>query len=218
MFIGHYAVALASKKAATKPSLGTYFMAVSFLDLLWPLFLLLGLEHVEIEPGNTVVTPLNFTDYPYSHSLLMTIVWSTLFAGIYYAVRRDSKGAVWLWIAAGSHWVLDAITHRPDLPLYPGSDVLIGLALWNSLAGTIIIEFGMYVASIFLYLKTTTAKDKTGTIAFWSLIVFLAVSYFMNVFSPAPPPNAEFLAWFSPVAWLFVLWAYWIDRHREMRT
>jgi membrane-bound metal-dependent hydrolase YbcI (DUF457 family) len=214
MFLGHYAVALASKRAATKPSLGTYFMAASFLDLLWPVFLLLGIERVQIDPGNTVVTPLNFTDYPYSHSLLMTIVWSTLFAGTYYFIRKNAKGAMLLWIAVASHWVLDAITHRPDLPLYPGSDVFIGFALWNSLTGTIVVEFGMYVAAVLLYLNATTSKNKTGTIAFWSLVVFLAISYFMNIFSPAPPPSAGFLAWFSPIAWLFVLWASWIDRHR----
>src|SRR3989339_1594487 len=120
MFIGHYAVALAAKKGAPKASLGTLFIAAQLVDLLWPLFLLLGLEHVKIDPGNTAITPLNFNDYPLSHSLLMSIVWSLLFGGVYYLIKRNKKTSVILGLCVFSHWVLDFITHRPDLPLAPG--------------------------------------------------------------------------------------------------
>ena len=84
MFIGHFGVGFAAKKVAVKPSLGTLFLAAQFVDLLWPLLLLLGLERVQIDPGNTVVTPLDFIRYPISHSLLAVIIWGLIFGGIYY--------------------------------------------------------------------------------------------------------------------------------------
>ena len=189
-------------------------MAVAFLDLLWPLFLLTGIERVEIDPGNTVVTPLAFVHYSYSHSLAMTFVWATIFSGLYHWKRRDRTGALWLWIAVASHWVLDAIVHRPDLPLYPGGSTLIGLGLWNSRIGTLLVECSLFAAGTALYLRGTVSKDKTGTLAFWSLAGVLIASYFMNIFSTTPPPSPDFIAWFSPAAWLFVGMAYWADAHR----
>jgi membrane-bound metal-dependent hydrolase YbcI (DUF457 family) len=135
MFIGHFGVALAGKRAAPKTSLGTLILAAQFLDLLWPVFLLLGIEHVEIAPGITRVSAMNFTDYPISHSLLMALVWSALVGGVYYGLRRDRRAA---WVVAAlvlSHWVLDFIVHRPDLPLWPGGQARAGLGLWNSWPG-----------------------------------------------------------------------------------
>jgi membrane-bound metal-dependent hydrolase YbcI (DUF457 family) len=94
---------------------------------------------VRIEPGNTAFTPLNFISYPISHSLLAAIGWATLFALLYYAVKRYRAGAVLIWIGVVSHWVLDFVVHRPDLPLYPGGPRL-GLGLWNSILATVIVE------------------------------------------------------------------------------
>ena len=129
MFIGHYAVALGAKKAAPRVSLGTLLLASQFIDLLWPIFLLLGLEHVRIAPGNTVFTPLDFYDYPISHSLLAVLGWSVGFGLVYYAVRRSGRNALILGAIVLSHWVLDFISHRPDLPLIPGMETRVGLGL-----------------------------------------------------------------------------------------
>ncbi len=216
MFIGHFAVGFAAKKIAHKPSLGTYFLAVTFLDVLWPIFLLLGIEQVAIEPGNTAFTPLNFISYPYSHSLLMTIVWATLFALVYNYIRRDIQGAKWLWIAVASHWVLDAITHRPDLPLFPGSSVFVGLGLWNSILGTVLIEGVLFVLSVFLYDEMTQEKDKTGRFSFWAFVSMMTMLYVMNVNGP-PPPSITALKWTAIGAWVFLAWGYWIDKHREIK-
>jgi membrane-bound metal-dependent hydrolase YbcI (DUF457 family) len=214
MFIGHFAVGFAAKKYAPKPSLGTYFIAATFLDILWPLFLMLGIETVTIEPGITKMTPLNFTSYPYSHSLLMTVVWATLFAIAYKYIRRDTKGALWLWIAVASHWVLDAITHRPDLPLFPGSNVFVGFGLWNSILGTAVVEGVMFVFAVFLYDGATRAKDKIGNIAFWAFAGFMMMLYVINM-SGAPPPSVDALKWAALGVSVFLLWGYWIDMHRE---
>lgn len=217
MFIGHFAVGLAAKKAAPKVSLGTLFLSVQLLDMMWPIFLLLGWEHVRITPGITAFTPLDLYDYPFSHSLATVLGWSLAFAILYYLVKRYPIGA-WV-LAAGvfSHWLLDFITHRPDMPLAPGSATYVGLGLWNSVPGTLILEGAMFIGTVWLYVRSTTAKDKTGTYAFWGLIAFLIISYVASVVSP-PPPNETVLAWSALSMWLFIPWAYWIDRHRVMKN
>lgn len=212
MFLGHYAVALAAKKVAPRTSLGTLFISVQLVDLLWPLMLLVGLEHVKIDPGNTAVTPLDFSDYPITHSLIAAIVWSAVCGGIYFAVRRYKTGALILGLGVLSHWILDFITHRPDLPLGFGHTYL-GLGLWNSLPGTLVVEVGLFVGGSILYLRSTRAKDRIGTYSLWVLLALLVAIYFANVFGP-PPPDASTIAVAGNAMWLFVLWAYWIDRHR----
>ncbi len=213
MFIGHYAVALGTKKAAPKISLGTLFIAAQFLDLLWPLFLLLGIEHVRIEPGNTPFTPLDFYDYPLTHSLAGALLWSLVLGAVYFAIRRNRNNALIVGAVVFSHWILDFLTHRPDLPLWFSGSLKVGLGLWNSVAGTIIVEGGIFIAGIILYLRATKSKDTIGTYGFWGLVAVLAAIYLGNIFGP-PPPNVHALAVAGNALWLFVLWAYWIDRHR----
>src|SRR5687768_4256927 len=131
MFIGHHAAGFAAKRFAPRVSLGTLFAATMLLDLLWPLFLLMGIEHVRIDSGNTAFTPLDFYDYPYTHSLLNVIGWSILAGTIHWLRRKSWRDATVVGLAVLSHWVLDFVTHRPDLPLWPGGP-MVGLGLWNS--------------------------------------------------------------------------------------
>jgi membrane-bound metal-dependent hydrolase YbcI (DUF457 family) len=214
MFIGHFAVALAAKKPAPRASVGTLMMAAQFPDLLWPILLLLGVERVEIAPGNTQVTPLNFVNYPYSHSLLGISLAAIFVAAIYKGLKGYTRAAAIVGIAVFSHWILDAATHRPDLPLYPGGSFMIGFGLWNSRLWTLIVEGAIFVAAMMIYLKATRARDKMGVYSFWAFIVFLVAIYFGNLFGP-PPPNVRVLAFSGLGIWLLVAWGYWIDRHRE---
>jgi hypothetical protein len=213
MFLGHFGVGFGAKAAASKTSLGTLFLAAQFVDLLWPSLLLLGLETVEIVPGITVVTPLDFTSYPITHSLAAVLVWAALFAGVYCLLKRYPKGAWVCGLAVISHWVLDLLTHRPDLPLVPGGAARVGLGLWSSLPATLVVELGIFAIGVFLYLRTTRAADRIGSAALWVLVGFLLVVYFGNLFG-APPPSVTALAWVGQAQWLLVIWAYWIDRHR----
>lgn len=213
MFLGHFGVGFGAKSAAPRVSLGTLFLAAQFVDLLWPTLLLVGLEKVVISPGITRVTPLDFTDYPITHSLLLSLVWAVLFGGAYYLLRKYPKGAWICGAAVLSHWVLDLLTHRPDLPLVPGGATRVGLGLWNSLSGTLVLELGIFAIGVWLYLRSTRALDRTGTVALWALVGFLLISYFSNLFGP-PPPNETALAWVAQAQWLLVIWAFWIDRHR----
>ena len=214
MFIGHYGVGLAAKKLDNRPSLGTLFFASQFIDLLWPIFLLLGLEKVAIDPGNTAFTPLNFIYYPFSHGLVSVLIWAVLFGGVYYAFRKNIKTSLLLGGLVLSHWILDLFTHRPDLPLLFGNHLKVGLGLWNSVILSILVEGSIFIIGAYLYFKATRAENKKGQIGLWSLLIFLGIVYVMNVFGP-PPPSVEPIAIVGLFQWLIVAWAYWIDRNRE---
>lgn len=215
MFIGHFAAGLAGKKAAREVSLGTLFMASQFIDLLWPVFLLLGIEHVRIDPGNTPVTPLDFYDYPLTHSLAGTLFWALVVGGGYYLLKRKLRSALVVGALVASHWVLDLLTHRPDLPLIPGIEYRAGLGLWNSLPATLIVECAMFAGGIFFYARSTIARDRIGSAGFWILAGLLVLIYAANIFGP-PPPEAGIIAVAGNATWLFVALAAWVDRHRTV--
>jgi hypothetical protein len=215
MFIGHLGLGLAVKKVSPKTSLGTLWMAAQFLDLIWPVLLLAGLERVEIDPGNTTVTPLDFVSYPISHSLLSVAGWAFLFSGLYWLLTKNGTGTFWVWFLVLSHWVLDAISHRPDLPLYPGSGRLIGWGLWNSRPGTVVVEGGLFICGVILYRRAAQPRDTVGRYAFRTLVIFLALIYLGNLLGP-PPPDARSVAFLGLGGWLLILWAYWVDRHQQV--
>lgn len=216
MFIGHFAVAFASKKVAPKVSLGTLVIAAAFLDAVWPVLVLLGIERFRIVPGFTAINPFDFVYYPWSHSLLMTLVWALLVALIYLAVKGDRVGAVWVGLAVASHWVLDFASHRPDMPLYPGGEIRLGLGLWQSVPATFAVEGLMFAAGIALYMQSTKSKDRIGTVAWWALISLLLALYVPGPWSPLPPSeNAVAIMGIAALA-IFGPWAYWIDRHRDV--
>src|SRR3989442_12317436 len=186
MFIGHYALGLAAKRFAPQTSLGTLFAGPTLADLLWPVFLLLGWERVNPVGGTNPFLTLAFDAYPISHSLLTLIGWGVLLAVLYPWRSGDARPATVVALLVVSHWVLDFVTHVPDMPLYPGGPT-VGLGLWNSVAGTVIIEGSMFVAGAWIYVTTTRARDAVGRYALWALLAFLLVSYVASLFTWPPP-------------------------------
>lgn len=217
MFLGHFGIAFAAKKAAPQVSLGTLFLAAQFIDLLWPTLLLLGLERVQIAPGNTH-TPLEFEHYPISHSLVAAIIWGILLGLAYLLIcrRQNARGRAALIIVGLviSHWLLDALVHRPDLPLYPGSHSMIGLGLWHSLSLTLAVEIPLFTTGIWLYARSTVANDTIGDGALWALVAILVLIYCANLFGN-PLPSRQTVAWVGELQCLLVALAYWIDPHRR---
>ncbi len=216
MFLGHYGVALGTKRAAPRTSLGTLIFAAQWLDELWPILLLLGLEKVRIQPGLMKASALDFVSYPISHSLLAAVGWALLIGVVYYVVRRRASDAWVVGAAVLSHWLLDVPVHRPDLPLWPGSSVRVGLGAWNSIAATLVLELGIFSVGLLLYLRGTRAKDRVGS---WGLagLVTVLLLIFLSGLGGAPPPNETALAWVTLVLWVFIPWGWWVDAHREAR-
>jgi len=215
MFIGHFGVGFGAKAGAPRTSLGSLLLASQFVDLLWPLFLLLGVERVRIMPGITRVTPLYFESYPISHSLVAVMIWALLFVIVYRGIKKYTRGAIVLGLLVISHWFLDLIVHGPDLQLAPGTGIRVGFDLWASFPGTLVVEISIFAVGVSLYLGHTNARDAVGRWALWALIVFLMAVYFGNLFGP-PPPSVEALAWVGQSQWLLIFWGYWIDRHRRI--
>ena len=216
MFIGHFAIALAAKRATPRTSLGWLFAACQLPDLIWPVLLLVGVESAHIAPGDTAVTPLSFDHYPWSHSLFMTIVWAVALGFVHFVQHRDRRAALVLEAVVLSHWVLDWISHRPDLPLTPWSDTRFGLGLWNSVVATVIVEGAMFAIGVWLYSRATRPRDRTGRVAWTSLVAFLVLIYVANIFGPAPT-NMTAVAVSALAIWLLVWWAAWADGHRTVR-
>ncbi len=170
MFIGHYALGFAAKRAAPRMSLGTLFVAPTLADLLWPVFLLLSWEHAHVVPGPNPFFTLWLDDYPISHSLLTLIIWGGLFGYLYQRRTGNKRAGIVIALLVVSHWVLDFVTHRPDIQLYPGGAKL-GLGLWNSPAATVIVESVMLIAGVAIYAGVTRARDGIGRWGLWGLVV-----------------------------------------------
>jgi hypothetical protein len=214
MFLGHFGLAFASKKVAPAISLAMLFVAAQLADLLWPILLLADIERVEILEGITAVTPLDFVSYPYSHSLVTLIAWGVVLGFGYRMVRGGGWRAFGVIAAlVVSHWLLDVLMHRPDMPLTPGSTRLLGFGLWDSIPLSIAVELLFFGAGIAVYLRVTRALDRIGRWALWGLVAFFLCIYAAAVFGP-PPPSTEAIAWSGIAMWLFIAWGYWVDKHR----
>lgn len=214
MIVGHAAMALAAKTSEPRVSLGAFMAASYGLDLLWPVFSLAGLESFRIEPGLTAFSPLAFDYYPLSHSLLMALVWG-LASGLLTARLTRSTRAGWVVGAiVPSHWVLDAIVHVRDLPLWPGESPMVGLGFWHSVPGTLVVEGLLFCAGIAVYLRVTRATGRIGAIGLWALLALLAFIWVSGLFM-SPPSSTKAVSISALGLILIPLWAAWVDRHRQ---
>ncbi|MEP7132371.1 MAG: hypothetical protein ABI914_04355 [Acidobacteriota bacterium] len=216
MFVGHFGAAFAAKRAAPRVLLGTLFLSFQFADLLWPVLLIVGVEHVRAAPGLMPTNPYDFYDYPISHSLTALTLWGALFGAAHWFRRRDTRAAIVLAAGVVSHWFLDALMHRPDVPVFPRGPY-VGLGLWRSVFLTVAIEGSLYAAGIAMYLSSTRPKDRTGTWSLWALVAFLGAGWASSV-GTMKAVDAGKLAWGALALWLVVPWGYWIDRHRTARA
>lgn len=220
MFLGHYGLALAAKRLSPRTSLGTTVLAAELADEIWPFLLLAGVEQVKMIPGLLAASSFDFIRYPISHSLLTGILGGIVFGLVYYLLRRNLHGAVVAGALVPSHWVLDYIVHRPDLPLWPGGP-RVGLGLWHSLPWTLLAELLVFGGGLAVYLWTTKAKSWMGHVALWSFVVFLVIVYLSSLFGSQNPNmrmSTKQIADEALSLWLFVPWAYWIDRYRMVRN
>jgi hypothetical protein len=210
VFIGHFAVGFAAKRLAPQTSLGTLVLAAQFIDLLWPTLLLLGIERVEIDPGLRGA-PLAFEHYPVSHSLLAAIGWGAALGGLFYAVTRRRPDAWIVALLVVSHWVLDLVVHRPDLPLLFAGGPKLGLGLWERPGVELTVELALFAVCFAAYLRTPSGRAAGWKP--WLLAVLLVAIQIGNAMGP-PPPSVAAVAWVGQAQWLLVAAAYWADRPR----
>jgi hypothetical protein len=213
MFIGHFAVAFAAKPAVPRTSLATLMAAAQLLDLIWPILVLLGVETIRIEAGPNPFLHLRFVSYPWTHSLLLSVAWGVAFALLYRAKTGYARGAAVVGALVVSHWVLDWITHRPDLQLAPGIEERVGLGLWRSPAATIVVEGAMFVAGVALYVRSRPARDSAGRWGFWGFVAFIVIAYAASL-AGGTPPGIEAVAAAALIGWALIPWIAWFDRHR----
>jgi hypothetical protein len=212
MFAGHMGVALAAKVAEPKAPLGVLVAASFGIDLLWPVLLLTGAESVAIDPGHTAFTPLDFEAYPWSHSLAMVVGWGILAGALVRAFGMSTRVAVVVGAVVVSHWVLDFVTHAPDLPLWPGGPE-VGLGLWNSVPATLAVEGAIFLGALALYARAFPARDRLGQVGLWALAGFMALIWASGPFAP-PPPSETAIAVVGLALWVFPFWAWRVDAHR----
>jgi hypothetical protein len=218
MHVGHFAVGFVAKRVEPKLSLGTLVLAAMLADFLWCIFMVAGIEHVRFKPGMGAANYADAYDIAVSHSLLMNAVWAALFAGAYFWWRRYRRGAWVLFVVVVSHWLLDFLAHRPDMPLAPGVNRYFGLGLWTNVPATIIVEGGFWLLAIIIYARATHPKKRLGTFAFWSVVALLTLIWYNNIAGP-PPPNPRTAPIFSLIYFsLVVAWAYWMNLLRPARV
>ena len=219
MFLGHYGLAFGVKKAAPQISLLTLFVAVEFVDIIWPVMLLLGIEKVRVAPGITEVTPFEFIHYPFTHSLLMGVVWGAVVGLFYWLFKKDLRSAVIVGLAVLSHWFLDFIVHVPDLPLTPFGSEKVGLGAWNSMLLTLLIEAVIFISGVYIYARNTEPVGKKGTWALWILVIFFVLTNTFNMFGPPPEDSIPTLfASFVVLQVIVLALAVWVDRNRKVKS
>jgi membrane-bound metal-dependent hydrolase YbcI (DUF457 family) len=214
MFVGHYAVALIAKRAEPRINLGTLALAAMFADFAWCVFMIFGLEQVQFKSGMGAGKYFYATNIALSHSLLMDVIWATLLASAYFLRRRYRRGALMIFLVVLSHWLLDFVSWRPDLPIAPKLHRYVGLGLWNSIPATLLVEGGFWLVAVILYVRCTRSKSLMATFVFWGGIGLLSLLWFNNIAGP-PPQNPKTAPFASLIVFsLTVAWAYWVNRVR----
>ncbi|MCE9499486.1 MAG: metal-dependent hydrolase [Leptospira sp.] len=220
MFVGHYSISFALKKTDKKISLGMLFLAVQFVDILWAIFILLGVEKVRITPGFTESNALDLYYMPYTHSLPAVILWSVLVGGIFYWYHSADKEvairiAVAMGLAVFSHFIIDLFVHKQDLPLL-GNTFKVGFGLWDYRWYAFVTETGFLFGGFWLYLQATTGSGISGKYSMWIYIIFLQIVNTINFFFNPPPDNPEMAAISALVAYLaLAAVAFWLDKKRD---
>jgi hypothetical protein len=187
MFVGHYGPAYVANVAKRSIPLWVVFIAVQLVDVGWAIFVLLGVEKVRIVPGITATNPLDLYYMPYTHSFVGSAIWSIGAALAYYLLRaRDGRvAAAIVGAAVFSHWVLDLIVHRPDLPMYDDT-LKVGLGLWNYPIPAFLLELALLFGGIYLYLRTTRAVTAAGRFGMVAFGVVMAIIQSIVFFGPPP--------------------------------
>ena len=205
MFIGHYSVAYAAKSVAPKAPLAAYFLAVQALDVLFSVFVLGGVEHMEIVHKYTSYNPYRLYDMPITHSLVGSLGWAIAIAVVAVIARLPRREALWLGLAVFSHFMLDLPVHTPDLSIAGNDTAKLGLGLWNNVPLVLALELLLLVGGWLLF---TRSKRSDATFPRQRNRIFLGILVALTIvtpFAPDPPSTAAFaiqaLVLYFALAW-----------------
>jgi hypothetical protein len=219
MFVGHYGPSLAIKSLRPAIPLWLLFIAVQLVDVAWAILVLLGIEKVRIVPGITASNPFDLYYMPYTHSLVAAICWSVVVAVLARPAPgvKTSSAAVWVGVAIFSHWVLDLVVHRPDLPVY-GDTLKMGLGLWNHPAIALALEVALLFGGMVLYLRATKPLSAIGRFGMpvFGVVMVAIQSYIFFGPPPVSPAAAAMTALASYV--VFAAVAEWLARQRSQAS
>lgn len=215
MLIGHLGAALVARRIEPAVPLWVALLAAFWLDLIWPILLLAGVERVEVHPGDTAFTNLAFVHYPWTHGVIAVLGWSVLVAMLTRRFGLGPRAALMTGALVASHWVLDAIVHRPDLPLWNGGP-LVGLGVWNSRGATFVLEGGLLLGAVWAHQRGFRFTTRAGVIAFMALLLLFLAMWVSQPWAP-PPPSATAVAWSALALWLLGPWGRYLDRRLVAR-
>lgn len=216
MFIGHYGPSFACKAWKPVVPLWVLFVAVQLVDIVWAVLVLLGIEKVRIVPGITATNPFDLYYMPFTHSLPGAIFWSVGAAVVYRAVAPAQKwaAAAIVGVAVFSHWALDLVVHRPDLPLYDDA-YKVGFGLWNYPAIAFLLEIALLFGGIALYLRVTEPIDVIGRYGMTVLGLFAVVLQAYVFFGPPPVSDTAFALTALVLYFAFAVLVYWLEGKRS---
>ncbi|GMN01583.1 hypothetical protein [Erythrobacter sp. MTPC3] len=211
MFIGHFAPAFVAAAVSPKgPKLAVYFIAAQLVDWGFFAFALIGIERMRVDPGATTMVPFDLYHMPYTHSLLGTAIWATAMVLIILILQRNVLGGLLAGFVVMSHWLLDLITHRPDLTL-AGGDKTYGLGLWNYPYAAIPLEIGITLLAFVIYLKRTRGPVGPPLILLMVLLAFQVINWF------GPEPASAGPALYLQALLAFAIatgFAWWVGENR----
>ncbi|MDB4991244.1 MAG: hypothetical protein JWN04_6422 [Myxococcaceae bacterium] len=213
MFIGHYGVSLAAKRIAPEVSLGSLFIAVQALDILFGSFVLAGVEHMRIVPGFTQYNPYDLYDVTVSHSLVAALLWSSL-AAVGYFFRASWRAAAVVGGAVFSHFLLDLPMHTPDLPIARGSGPKLGLGLWNHPVAAVLAELLAFGVGALLYARFV---PRVTTRLRWFFVAMFVLTVGTSLF-PTPPSPAAFAVQALVAYVALAYYAAWVERSASGQT
>jgi len=229
MFMGHYAPAIFDTQRGQGRVLVPVwmaFVAVQFMDIVFALLAMAGIE------GETrMIGGEPYFTIPYSHSLLTALGWAVV-GGLIFKFIRPNSGVKGFWVVFGlvfSHWILDLIVHRPDLPLWPGSTTEFGLRVWNWPYLAFILEMGLLLAA-FLYWVRVTTGPRSGLLGLFGLFLLMGCLQFTfitipgvhvqaGIFDPAAGPQGVTLGVLMLVTYAGLAAAIaWVERRRTPKA
>jgi hypothetical protein len=219
MFVGHYGPGLAIRAIRPAIPLWVLFIAVQLVDIAWAVFVLAGIEKVRIVPGFAGLNPLDLYFIPYTHGLITALLWSLLAGVCCKLVFRWPSWTLAAWVGAAvfSHWLLDLLVHRPDLPVY-GNSMKVGLGLWQFPMISFALEVAIVVSCLWLYLRGTVPRNAVGRYGPGVFVLLMLMAQLVTMLGP-PPPSTSAMASSALAAYLlFAFIAGWLDRQRSPRT